>query len=70
MKLEKLEIEIRPDGDVRVQVKGRKGPACMDYKELFREILGEVKSVETTDEYYEQELVECVNVSSSTNRKR
>lgn len=69
MELETLEIEIGPDGDVRVHVKGRKGPRCMDYKDVFKEILGPIKSTQTTDEYYEQDVNETCSQSTSSRRR-
>lgn len=50
-----LEIEIGPDGNVQVHVKGAKGAACLDYVELFR-ALGEVAEQHVTSEYYEPDV--------------
>ena len=52
---EEIEIEINPHGQVHVHVKGAKGKKCLDYVEIFRELLGNVKSQEITPEYYEAE---------------
>ena len=52
---EELEIEISPSGEVQVQVKGIPGPACLEYVEVFRTLLGEVTEQQPTSEYYEAE---------------
>ncbi|MBI3923386.1 MAG: DUF2997 domain-containing protein [Armatimonadetes bacterium] len=53
---EELDIEIDAEGNVRVHVKGRKGKACLDYVQIFQQILGEVKDQQLTSEYYESEV--------------
>ncbi len=55
MEREVLDIEISKEGEVKVWVKGIKGPRCLDARELFREFLGPIKATATTDEYYEKE---------------
>ena len=52
---EELEIEIAADGQVRVHGSGIKGPACTDYVEVFRRLLGPVADQQATPEYYEVE---------------
>ena len=56
MPREELEIEIGPDGQVQVHVKGLKGKKCLEYKKVFSELLGPVKETKLTDEYYEEEV--------------
>jgi len=48
-----IEIEISKTGEVKVHVKGVKGPGCLEYGKLLTEIVGKVKSQELTSEYYE-----------------
>ncbi len=50
-----FEIEIRPNGEVKVLVKGVQGRQCLAYADLLAEIVGQEKSRELTSEYYEQE---------------
>ena len=57
MERETLEIDIDADGMVRVTVKGRKGPRCMEIRELFKEFLGPVRTTAQTSEYYEEDNV-------------
>ncbi len=52
---EELEIEIDPNGQVQVHVKGTKGKRCLDYVEVFRALLGPVMEETLTAEYYETE---------------
>jgi hypothetical protein len=51
---EEFEIEISPSGKVTVRTIGIKGPRCLDYAELFAQILGREESRELTAEYYEE----------------
>jgi len=57
MDREELEITIDGKGQVKVHVKGRKGDACLEVRDLFEDILGPVTSTEKTDEFYEQKNV-------------
>ena len=38
-----IEIEISKTGEVKVHVKGVKGPGCLEYGKLLAEIVGKVK---------------------------
>jgi hypothetical protein len=51
---EELEIEIDPTGKVTVRTKGIKGEACLDYADLFAQLLGREESRQLTHEYYEE----------------
>jgi hypothetical protein len=53
METHELDIEIAPDGTVRVHVGGAKGPACEKYAEFFHHVLAGDMDVERTNEYYE-----------------
>ena len=53
MAQEELEIEIAPNGQVTVRTIGIKGPACMDYADLFAQLIGREERREKTAEYYE-----------------
>lgn len=55
MQQPEFEIEIRPNGEVKVLVKGVSGQQCMSYADLLVEIVGKEKSRERTAEYYEQD---------------
>lgn len=50
-----FEIEIRPDGHVKVLVKGVSGQQCLSYADLLAEIIGRENSRELTAEYYKQQ---------------
>lgn len=50
---QELEIEITPDGETKVHIKGLKGKKCIEYVEIFKKVLGEVKEEKHTSEYYE-----------------
>lgn len=53
METHELDIEIAPDGTVRVHVRGAKGPACEKYAVFFQDVLNSRGEVERTGEYYE-----------------
>lgn len=48
-----LEIVIDKHGRVTVEVKGAKGPSCLEYEQLFAKNVGRVKRQRLTQEYYE-----------------
>lgn len=50
---EEFEIEIGPTGKVTIRTKGVKGEACLDYADLFAQIIGREETREKTSEYYE-----------------
>lgn len=47
-----LEIEIAPDGTVRIETKGLAGQKCLAETESLEKALGSVKSREKTSEFY------------------
>lgn len=51
---QEIEIVISPDGQVKLEVKGIKGPGCVPEAKKLAEALGEIKSQEPTHEYYEK----------------
>lgn len=53
MPQEEFEIEISRAGQVTVRTKGIKGPRCLDYADLFSQLVGRQESRELTGEYYE-----------------
>jgi hypothetical protein len=50
-----LEIEISPDGQIHVHVKGAKGKRCLEYVELFKSI-GLIRDQQATSEMHEPEV--------------
>ena len=52
---EELEIEILPDGETKVHIKGVKGKKCVEYTDALKKLVGPVKSQKLTSEYYEPE---------------
>ena len=50
-----FEITILPTGEVQLHIKGYKGRACLDAIKVFEQIVGEVKSQQQTNEFYEPE---------------
>jgi len=50
-----FEITIGPGGNVELQVKGYKGSSCMEAMRMFEKIVGELKELQQTREFYEPE---------------
>ncbi|MBI5624845.1 MAG: DUF2997 domain-containing protein [Elusimicrobia bacterium] len=48
-----LEVLITPEGEVRLEIKGMKGPSCHAELESFASGLGSLKSVEKKPEFYQ-----------------
>ncbi|KAB2952684.1 DUF2997 domain-containing protein [Heliorestis acidaminivorans] len=54
----KIEIRLRPDGEIEAEVKGFKGKKCTDYIAFLEELL-EAETIDSNyrAEYYEQEVL-------------
>ena len=50
---EELFITISPEGEVKVEIKGMKGPKCLDVVKLFEQKIGLITQRQLTPEYYE-----------------
>jgi len=56
MKIQEIELFIKPDGEVSFEVRGVKGKKCLDItKELEIDLGGDIIAREETPEMYEQE---------------
>ncbi|HPP11701.1 MAG TPA: DUF2997 domain-containing protein [bacterium] len=55
MKRQEIEIQIKETGETVVHIKGIKGKTCLHYAALLKEVLGPVKNLQYTSEYYEPE---------------
>ncbi|MBN1257187.1 MAG: DUF2997 domain-containing protein [Planctomycetes bacterium] len=66
MEKHELDITISPNGEVKVHIKGVKGPACLEYAKIFEKILGEASDVEHTHEYYEPPTEVEIQVEQDT----
>jgi hypothetical protein len=64
---EKLEIEvvIGPDGTVRLETRGLKGPECLAETASLEQALGRVARREKTSEFYQQ----AARAKASSRRK-
>lgn len=51
---EEIEILISPEGAVKFQIKGIKGPACVNVAKTLAAPLGEIKKLVNTSEYYQK----------------
>lgn len=52
LKLEEVEVEIAPDGTVKLWVKGVDGPRCIELTAELEALLGVVLDRELSPEYY------------------
>lgn len=69
MARDELEIEIDASGAVKITTHGVKGKRCLEYQDLFRELLGPVESSDLTAEYNQTETQSSVE-SEVTQRVR
>lgn len=54
--IQEIDVYVRPDGTVRVEVRGVKGQKCLDLTKGIEELLGaQITEREQTDEFYAQE---------------
>ena len=60
-----IQVEILPNGEVKISVKGAKGSQCLEMTRFLEEALGEVAERELTTEYYETEEKADVTVGKS-----
>lgn len=49
-----IDIEITPDGEVRLQVRGATGEQCLELTRALEEELGVVVDRQKTSEFYQQ----------------
>ena len=52
---QEIELYISDEGEVKVHIKGIKGPACLKALQALQKKVGIVQSKELTSEYYEKE---------------
>lgn len=53
--MQELEIAISPSGEVKIQVKGATGDACLELTKNLEQQLGTVEGRQLTSEYYQQQ---------------
>lgn len=53
MERPEFDIRISRTGQVTVEVSGAKGPRCLKYADLIKEIVGREESRQLTAEYYQ-----------------
>lgn len=51
--MEEIIVDISPEGEVKISVKGVKGKSCKDLTKALEAALGDVKESKTTREYTE-----------------
>jgi hypothetical protein len=57
-----FDITIAPDGGVEVHVKGYKGKSCLEVMKMFEQVVGELKSRNETNEFYEPDEQVQLNI--------
>lgn len=53
-----IEIIILPDGQVKLDVKGLRGPTCLTVVKKIADTIGDLKSTDIKPEYYERAQTE------------
>ena len=52
----KMIIKLLPNGEIRMETKGVKGKKCLDYVEVFKNLVDvNITAKQVTDEYFETE---------------
>lgn len=62
-----LDVEITPDGKVKLKVSGVPGNKCLEITQELEKELGEVLSREYTSEYYIEEEQEKETIKQESN---
>jgi len=57
-----FDITIAPDGGVEVHVKGYKGKSCLEVMKMFEQVVGELRSRNETNEFYEPDEQVQLNI--------
>ncbi len=62
-----IELFISEDGEIKVHIKGMKGPGCLKVMDSLAKEVGELKNKELTGEYYEKPLTQNNTNNTNTN---
>ncbi len=55
----KMKIRLYPDGTIQMDTEGIKGKRCADYAKVLERLAdAKIYSLEKTEEYYQQEVLE------------
>lgn len=55
----KMKIRLYPDGTIQMDTEGIKGKKCTDYAKVLERLAdAKIYSLERTEEYYQQEVLE------------
>jgi hypothetical protein len=57
-----FDITIAPDGGVEVHIKGYKGKSCLEVMKMFEQVVGQLKSRNETNEFYEPDEQVQLNI--------
>jgi hypothetical protein len=53
VKQREFEVIIGPEGSVEIQVRGFKGPGCLEVAKWFEQVVGQIQSQQLTSEFYD-----------------
>lgn len=55
----KIKIRLFPDGTIQMETEGIKGKRCTDYAKVLAKLAdAKIYSIDKTEEYYQQEVLE------------
>ena len=55
----KMKIRLYPDGTIHMETEGIKGKKCVEYAKLLEQLAdANISHLQTTNEYYEEELAQ------------
>jgi hypothetical protein len=61
-----IELFISDDGELKVHIKGMKGPGCLKVLDSMAKNVGYVKDKEFTSEYYEKPQTKDTNTTDTS----
>ena len=53
--MKQIIVEVSPDGEITIETRGFKGPACLKESKFLKDLLGKELSQQLTPAYYQEE---------------
>ena len=56
--MKQIIVEVSPDGEITIETRGFRGPACLKESKFLKDLLGKELSQQLTPAYYQEEQEE------------
>ena len=53
--MKQIIVEVSPDGEITIETRGFRGPACLKESKFLKDLLGKELSQQLTPAYYQEE---------------